>query len=103
MEESNITRVWYSTNSLEDLPRGKKISQVYVRILDKDNNVIIVSKNWAEWQMPWWKPEMNENIFETWIREVEEETNIVLKEHTAKINLFGFYEISENASLDSIL
>ncbi len=45
MEESNITRVWYSTNSLEDLPRGKKISQVYVRILDKDNNVIIVSKN----------------------------------------------------------
>ena len=73
------------------------IKQVYVWIYTKSkNSIIIVSKDWKNRQMPWWKPEAWENIFETLQREIYEETSLKLDLNAKDApTLFWYYHIQE--------
>ena len=73
-----------------------KIKQIYARIYIKSiKKIIIVSKDWLNRQIPWWKPEKWESVFETLRREIYKETSInINKNHNPK--LFGYYYIEEN-------
>lgn len=73
-----------------------QIKQIYAWIYVKSkNSIIIVSKDWDNRQMPWWKPEKWETHFETLQREIYEETSINLTKNFNPIP-FGYYHIEEN-------
>ncbi len=87
-----IRRNWKNLSAISsDLP----VHQVYVWLLDHMNRVVIVSKDGKKWQMPWGKPDAGENVFETWMRETQEETWINISNYMNQLKLFGYYEIKE--------
>lgn len=72
------------------------IKQIYTWIYIKSkNSIIIVSKDWENRQMPWWKPKSWENAFETLQREIHEETSLKFDSNSIPI-LFWYYHIQEN-------
>lgn len=71
------------------------VRQVYVWILDKDNNVVIVSKDGEKWQLPGGKPNSNESLGDTAAREIYEETGLDVANRRADIKTFGHYEVQE--------
>lgn len=71
------------------------VRQVYVWILDKDNNVVIVSKDGEKWQLPGGKPGANEPLQSTAVREVYEETGLDISDKHLAIKVFGYYEVQE--------
>jgi len=85
---------------LEEIVKLPAIRQVYIWIIDENRNIVIVSKDGVKWQMPGGKPDVNETLTETVIRELSEETGIELSEIEAKeICFFGYYDferIDEN-------
>ncbi len=72
-----------------------KVKQVYVWIFDKDKNMLIVSKDGVNWQLPGGKPNVNETLKETAIREVFEETGLDIDKQASFLKVFGYYEVSE--------
>ena len=85
---------WYIKEQHKIFP----IKQVYARIYIKSKkSIIIVSKDWNNRQIPWWKPENWENTFETLQREIFEETSLKLNFNSKDIPiLFWYYQIQEN-------
>lgn len=72
------------------------IKQIYAWIYVKSNfSIIIVSKDWTNRQMPWWKPKPWENEFETLQREIYEETSLKLDSNSIP-TIFWYYHIQEN-------
>ncbi len=72
-----------------------EVKQVYCWICTKDCKLVIVSKDWIRWQLPWWKPKANENIYNALEREVFEETWIKITNEN-KPELFWYYHVIEN-------
>ena len=93
-----IKRIWYNWNIINH-HRNFPIKQVYARIYVKSKkSIIIVSKDWNNRQMPWWKPEVWETNLETLQREIFEETSLKLDLNSKDIpNLFWYYQIQENS------
>lgn len=90
-------RIWYDWNIINH-HKNFPVKQIYARIYIKSKkSIIIVSKDWNDRQMPWWKPENWENIFETLQREIYEETSLKLNLNSKDIPiLFWYYQIQEN-------
>ena len=89
----NRTRFEWDYNSLH---KNVEIKQIYARIYVKSiNKIVIVSKDGKNWQMPWWKPERWETIFETLQREVYEETSINIL-GDCNFTLFWYYLVEED-------
>ena len=92
-----IKRVWYDwiiDNDYKVLDIRQIYARVYVKSLGK---IVVVSKDWLNWQIPWWKPEKWESVFETLYREIYEETSINIGKNYNP-ELFGYYYIEENGS-----
>ena len=71
-----IKRIWHEWNIGDDykiLPVKQIYAWIYVKSKKK---IVIVSKDWVNRQMPWWKPEKWETHFKTLQREIYEETSI---------------------------
>lgn len=92
-----INRIRYNWN-IDEHHKILPIKQIYAWIYVKSKkSIIIVSKDWNNRQMPWWKPETWENIFETLQREIYEETSLKLDLNSKDIPiLFWYYQIQEN-------
>lgn len=92
-----IKRTWYNWD-INDIHKLLPIMQIYARIYVKSKKkIVIVSKDWLHWQMPWGKPEEWETVFGTLHREIYEETSInICKNYNPK--LFGYYYIEENGT-----
>lgn len=72
------------------------IKQIYAWIYVKSkNSIIIVSKDWVNRQMPWWKPRSWEDAFKTLQREIYEETSLKLNLNSLP-TLFWYYHIQED-------
>lgn len=88
-------RIWHEWNIGDDY-KILPIKQIYAWIYVKSKKkIVIVSKDWLNWQMPWWKPEKWESFFETLQREIYEETSIKIGKN-CNPKLFGYYYIEEN-------
>ena len=89
-------RIWYYWNIINH-HKNFPIKQVYARIYIKSKkSIIVVSKDWDNRQMPWWKPENWENTFETLQREIFEETSLKLDFNPKYIpTIFWYYCIKE--------
>ena len=74
------------------------IKQIYAWIYVKSkNSIIIVSKDWDNRQMPWWKPKSWESAFKTLQREIYEETSLKFDLNSNNIpTLFWYYHIQED-------
>ena len=90
-------RIWYNWNIINH-HKNFPVKEVYARIYVKSKkSIIIVSKNWYNRQMPWWKPEVWETNLETLQREIFEETSLKLDLNSKNIPiLFWYYQIQEN-------
>jgi 8-oxo-dGTP pyrophosphatase MutT (NUDIX family) len=87
-----FTTKWFDDSKLStDLP----VRQVYVWLLDKAGNVVIVSKDGENWQMPGGKPNVGEPIQDTAVREALEETGLDISGSKADIKIFGYYGVEE--------
>lgn len=82
----------------EDSP-GIPVRQVYVWLITSDQQMVIVSKDGANWQLPGGKPDAGENALQTVIREVFEETGIDLTSYKNRINFFGEYVLEDGATV----
>lgn len=92
-----IKRVWYNWNISDDY-KVLPVKQIYAWIYVKSKKkIVIVSKDWVNRQMPWWKPDKWESVFETLHREIYEETSINISKNYNP-ELFGYYYIEENGS-----
>lgn len=92
-----INRIRYNWN-IDDHHKILPIKQIYTWIYIKSkNSIIIVSKDWENRQMPWWKPKSWENAFETLQREIHEETSLKLDLYPKDTPaLFWYYQIKED-------
>lgn len=75
-----------------------KAAQVYVWIIDDLDNMIIVSKDGKEWQLPGGKPDRAESLVQTGVREVREETGFNIQKHADQLKLFGYYDLKVSAT-----
>ena len=71
------------------------IRQVYVWLLTKDEQVVIVSKDGKKWQLPGGKPNEGETALETACRETLEETGVDISPYQNDLHFFGEYTIQE--------
>jgi len=80
----DLTLVWYESNQI---PTGKKISQVSAFCVDNNGDVLIVRHEKQGWCLPGGHPEDGETVEETLRREVQEEADATIK---SDINLMGY-------------
>lgn len=71
------------------------VRQIYVWLLDKNNSVVIVSKDGEKWQLPGGKPQDGEALEDAAIREVYEEAGLDIAPVRSAIKIFGYYEVEE--------
>ena len=86
---------WFTRDHLVAYPTNIPCCQVYVWVVSLDQHVVIVSKDGKQWQLPGGKPEINETLKETSIREVEEETGLDISDIADQLNFFGYQTVSE--------
>ena len=91
-----IIRNRVSARSINDQDEILPVHQVYCWLLTTANNIIIVSKDWLQRQLPWGKPEHDETYLETLKREVYEETGIDIENIIHSAQFFWYYTIDEN-------
>ena len=89
-----LTLTWQES---DNLPFGKKISQISGYCLTADNKVLII-KNEQGWGLPGGHPEEGETVEQTLRREIAEEADAVISEY----KLFGYVEVNdpENNSIE---
>ncbi len=92
----NIKMTWVTSNQIKQIDAGLPILQVYIWIITTDKHIVIVSKDGKHWQFPGGKPEPNEEITDTAIRETTEETSLDLSPYKNKLNFFGYYVVEDN-------
>lgn len=89
-----FTSTWFKAEGSK-IKTEFPIRQVYAWILDKDNNVVIVSKDGEKWQLPGGKPGGDESLEDVAVREVYEETGLDISDKRADVKVFGYYEVQE--------
>lgn len=82
---------WHESNKINDAHINLEVKQVYGWILTKDKCLVLVSKDNVKWQFPGGKPNSGENLLDTLIREVLEETSLDIS--SMEKEFFGYYEI----------
>ena len=95
---SDFTRKWKERADISSTDKDTPIRQVYVWILTNDQRIIVVSKDGDTWQLPGGKPEADESLIDTAIREVGEETGLDIVKYRNELKMFGYYVINEPAS-----
>lgn len=95
---NDITRYWVAASSIQSKEVSIPVRQVYVWLLTSDNKVVIVSKDSKKWQFPGGKPEPNESILQTAVREVREETGADITPYSDQLEMFGYYTVNEPGS-----
>ncbi len=95
----NIKMTWVAANQIKQIDAGLPILQVYIWIITTDKHIVIVSKDAKHWQFPGGKPEPNEEITGTAIRETTEETSLNLSSYKNKLNCFGYYIVEKDNKL----
>lgn len=94
---SVILRQWHNATKLSD-EMAAKVAQVYVWIIDDLDNIIIVSKDGKEWQLPGGKPDRAESLVQTGAREVREETGFNIQKNADQLKLFGYYDLKVDSA-----
>lgn len=87
--------VWTESTNVRKEDVVYPCRQVYIWLITKDNQVVIVSKDGAHWQLPGGKPEVGESLLETATREVSEETGLDISGLVQQARMFGYYVVRE--------
>ena len=76
-KEQLITRTWIQTDSLEGM---SPITQVYAICFNEKHEILVCREDSNKpWILPGGHPENNESVEETLIRELQEETDVLVK------------------------
>ena len=94
---------WVSKGSINEEHRNLPIKQVYVWLITIDGQIIIVSKDGANWQFPGGKPETDETIAKTAEREVKEETGLDILKYGSIPKIFGYYVVEDLLTNEKII
>ena len=92
---SEFARTLVSSPEITTTDRELPVRQVYVWLLTKDNQMIIVSKDGQHWQLPGGKPEPGETLVATAVREVNEETGLDIAPFQDGLECIGYYVVKE--------
>ena len=95
---ANYDVTWKVSSTVSDEDGVYPCRQVYVWLMTKDAQVVIVSKDGTHWQLPGGKPEVGESLLETAVREVYEETGLDIATVSQQISTFGYYVVKEPAA-----
>lgn len=91
-----IIRKWIESTNIKVEHQKYEIKQAYCWLISADKKIVLVSKDNIDWQFPWWKPEKNESLESTIIREIQEETGVDISDYTNYLKFFGYYWINDN-------
>lgn len=86
---------WIETPKIQPEDLDKVCKQVYVWIVTKDKYVVIVSKDGKQWQLPGGKPQPDEDLSETAVREVHEETSLDISELSDSLRFLGYQTVKD--------
>lgn len=90
--------LWIEASEIQPQDLDKACKQVYVWIVTKDKQIVIVSKNGKDWQLPGGKPELNETLRETAVREVREETSLDIGKLSDSLRFLGYQTVTSVGS-----
>lgn len=93
---SDFTRTWF--DCADDVLKehaNVEVRQRYLYVITKDNCIVIVSRNGDSWQFPGGHPEGDETWQETLVREVYEESGVMIEDLLDKVEKLGYYLIEE--------
>ena len=86
---------WHTASKIKRNHQHLPVTQVYVWIGTYDHKLILVSTKPNHWQFPGGHPKKGENLIETAIREILEETGLDITNYKDRLHFFGYYVISE--------
>ncbi len=92
---ANYDVIWKANDGISQDDSKHPCRQVYVWLFTKDHQVVIVSKDGDNWQLPGGKPEAGETIRQTAVREVFEETGLDVSPAADEVEAFGYYLVVE--------
>lgn len=95
MGKKEYDMTWFESPVILNEHKDINVNQIYTWVVTKDNKFIIVSKNGEVWLFPGGKPEGNETLIETAIREIYEETGLDTSSLKNNFNFFGYYLVKE--------
>lgn len=98
----NYKRSWYPSFHIQPKHQSLPVTQIYIWLNSQDGKIAIVSKDGDQWQFPGGKPAIGEDYITTIVREVSEETSLVLNTNISA-KLFGYYVVEESDSNDQIV
>ncbi len=87
--------IWVVSRAILPQHRALTCTQVYVCLVGADKSIVIVSKDGDSWQLPGGKPEWDESMIETAVREVGEETRLDISGSADRLVFFGYYVVRE--------
>jgi 8-oxo-dGTP pyrophosphatase MutT (NUDIX family) len=93
--EKTYKRQWIASDNILSQHISYLPTQIYCWVISKDNKFIIVSKDGENWQFPGGKPEANETLKQTTVRELKEEAGLDTSKSEDDIKFFGYYLVQE--------
>lgn len=92
---NKFIRIWKESSEILQVDKHSSIKQVYTWLTTSEQRLVLVSKNGESWQLPGGKPNLNESLTETAVRETQEETGLDISNYSSLLEFFGYYLIYE--------
>lgn len=93
----DIQLSWVGSDGILKIDKNLEIKQVYTWII-KNGEIVIVSKDGLNWQLPGGKPNKNEKVYDTAVREIREETGLIL--NNEKFYFLGYYKLKDLTNIN---
>jgi len=99
----NLKMIWVPSDLVKAEHDNFPLKQVYVWLILEEKKIVLVSKDGENWQLPGGKPEKDESIIETAVREVKEETGLDISNYRTDLNFFGYYVVENTVTHEKII
>lgn len=95
MNDTTYEITWLQADAIAEEHANYPVRQVYVWAKTADDKIAIVSKDGNKWQLPGGKPDADETMTQTAVREMQEETGIAIADMAEQLRFFGYNVVTE--------
>ena len=95
---TTITREWFTAKEIKNERKKYEVRQVTCFLLSKDNELLLVSKNFIKWSVTagHFEKDKDKTFKDTAIREIYEESGLDISKYRNEIKFLGYCIVREN-------